>query len=217
MPTVWCRRWRPAWPEVDPTALLETLATLPPAAVFVGLMAGSFLEYVFPPFPGDTVVVAGAVLAAAGGLGLPWVLVAVTVGAVAGTAVDWWAGRRAAARLDGLAEGRRRTVQRLVDGFERVGPALLVINRFAPGIRALFFVAAGVAGLPLGTVVAYATVSATAWNLLLVGLGSLVGWNLDALLPWLGRVGWGGAVLAAVGIGAWLVVSLRRRDEGEGA
>ncbi len=202
---------------MDAASLLAWLSTVPAAPLFVVLLLGSFVEYVFPPFPGDTVVVAGAVLAASGSLGLGWVLLAVTLGAIAGTSVDWWAGRKAAGQLHRLSPRRRATVDRLVRGFERVGPALLVVNRFAPGIRALFFVAAGVAGLRLWVVVAWATVSATVWNALLIGVGMMVGWNLDALLPALGKVGWAGAVVVVVAVGIWLWVSLRGGDDTEPA
>jgi membrane protein DedA with SNARE-associated domain len=199
---------------VEVAALLEQLSGLPGGVLFALLLGGSLVEYVFPPFPGDTVVLAGAVLAAAGALGLPWVFVAVTVGAVVGTAIDWWAGRKAADQLHRLSAKRRATVDKLVRGFERFGPVLLVLNRFAPGIRALFFVAAGVAGLRLWVVVAWSTVSATLWNALLIGIGTWAGWNLDRLVPLTGKVGWAGAVVVGLVVLAWLWVSLRGDDEG---
>lgn len=170
---------------------------------------GALIEYVFPPFPGDLVVVLGAVAAGAGQQPLIPVFVAVTVGAVLGTAIDWWVGRRAAASLDRLSPRRRRVIERLVEGFRRVGPALLVVNRFAPGIRALFFVAAGVAGLRLAPVVGWSTVSATAWNALLMGVGLQVGWHLEDVLAWLEPLGWIGPAVVVATLAVWALATAR--------
>ena len=124
---------------------------------------------------------------------------------------DWYAGRKAATHLDRLSERRRRQVDRLVGGFRRYGPVLLVANRFVPGVRALFFVAAGVAELSLPVVVAWATVSAALWNAVLLGLGAWVGWNLEALIGAVRQVGFGVAgVLVVVGLLGWAFVSWRQ-------
>ncbi len=179
-------------------------------AVLFVLSAAAFVEYVFPPFPGDTVVVVGAVWAVRADQGLAAVLVAVTLGALLGTVVDWFAGRRAAQHLEQLSERRRAQVDRLVDGFRRYGPVLLVANRFVPGIRALFFVAAGVAELRLPAVVAWATVSAALWNGALLGLGAWLGWNLELLLTAVRQVGIGVAVVLAVGAGLGALAWSRR-------
>jgi membrane protein DedA with SNARE-associated domain len=196
---------------VDAASIEAWLLGLPVLAVLLVLGAAAFVEYVFPPFPGDTVVVVGAVWAVRAEQGFAGVLLAVTLGALLGTVVDWYAGRRAATQLGRLSERRRGQVDRLVEGFQRYGPALLVANRFVPGVRALFFVAAGVANLRLSAVVAWATLSAALWNGVLLGLGAWVGWNLEALLGAVRQVGLGVAgLLVVLGLGAWAVWSWRR-------
>lgn len=191
---------------MDPAAVEAWLLGLPVFAVLLVLGAAAFVEYVFPPFPGDTVVVVGAVWAVRADQGFAGVLLAVTLGALLGTVVDWYAGRKAATQLDRLSERRRAQVDRLVGGFRRYGPVLLVANRFVPGVRALFFVAAGVAELSLPVVAAWATVSAALWNGVLLGLGAWVGWNLEALIDAVRQVGIGVAVLLLLAAAvAWLV------------
>jgi len=198
--------------SADAAVWVDWLGTLPLWLLLLALFGGALIEYVFPPFPGDFVVVVGAVAAGVGERPLVPVFVAVTLGAVLGTAVDWWVGTRAAGSLHKLSPKRRRTVERLVRGFRRVGPVLLVLNRFAPGIRALFFVAAGVAGLGLGPVVAWSTLSATVWNVLLIGIGLQVGWHVDKVLAWLEPLGWVGPVVLVVLVGVWAVATLRSDD-----
>jgi membrane-associated protein len=177
------------------------------------LAAASLVEYVFPPFPGDTVTLFGAFLAATARWHASAVLAAVTAGSLAGAAIDYAIGRRLAARpLDALSPRRRKVRERIapfVARFERHGAAYLAVNRFLPGIRALIFVAAGAARLPFGRVLAYGAVSALLWNGLLIGAGFAVGENWDLLLELLRRytaavwIAIGAAILALVAVAIW--------------
>lgn len=150
----------------------------------VALLLSSMIEYVFPPFPGDTVTLAGAVLVTAFGWAFLPVFTAVTVGSIAGSAIAFAAGqwlwrRGFLSPTDGSHGNEARgTIQRLVTRFERHGEAYLVVNRFLPGIRALFFVAAGLAHMRLGRVMLFSAISATLWNLAIMALGLAIGTNL---------------------------------------
>jgi membrane-associated protein len=189
-------------------AWIEASQGWPPELVWAALFGGALVEYVFPPFPGDTVVVAGAALVGANGWAAGPVWVAATAGSVVGAAIDLWIGRRLAAHLERLPPRGRLAVDRVVAGFQRWGPAFLAVNRFLPGIRASFFVAAGVAGLRAPVVLGWATVSAVAWNSLLVGLGLLVGQSVDDLAAWVERyqaVAWIVVGIGVVGGAAWLL------------
>jgi len=149
------------------------------------LFASSILEYVFPPFPGDTVTLAGAVLAYVGGWHPLYVLLALTLGSLAGSALDFWFGLKALtperlARSPRLA-ARSASIDRVLAAYRRFGPAFLLLNRFMPGVRALFFVAAGMAGIPLRAVLLYSAASSLAWNMMLMAAGFLIGDNIPLL------------------------------------
>ena len=153
------------------------------------LCASAALEYVFPPFPGDTITLFGAVLITAYDWSFAAVFTAVMIGSMAGAMLDYYLGHRL--RLRALRrkkrhteEERRAIIDRLVSGFERHGAVYLVLNRFVPGVRALFFVAAGMAGMKPLPVLFFSALSAAAWNLLLIAAGSLLGANLDELTGW---------------------------------
>jgi membrane protein DedA with SNARE-associated domain len=174
----------------------------------LGVLAGSAtIEYVFPPFPGDFVTVLGAILVTGYGWSLPLVLGAVMLGSIVGAWLAFEVGG---------ALARRRTRPRpLIDAvvarFERHGAAFVMVNRFLPGIRGLVFVAAGLARMPRGKVLAFAAISALAWNLLLMAVGAALGANLDrleAVVRDYTLVVW--AVLIAITL-VILVVRLRRR------
>ena len=185
---------------MDLQEILEAIRAVPPWITYTVLFLGAFIEYVFPPVPGDTVVVAGAVLVTAFGWNLWPVLALVTAGAVVGSLVDVWVGRWLvrSGRLARMRPKWRRGIGKVVAGFERHGAVYLAVNRFLPGIRAFFFVAAGVAGLRTGVIVLWSTISALAWNGLLVVAGWALGANLDTLET----------VLTRYTIAVWIVLGL---------
>jgi membrane-associated protein len=142
---------------------------------------------------------------------------ALTVGALAGTAVDWRVGLWLGTRLDQrVAVGRldRDRIERFERAYRRWGGLLLVVNRFLPGVRAFFFLAAGAARIPLWKVLLYGGISAALWNVLLLGAGALLARNEQELLGLLLRydtVAWAALVAAgAVAVFVWLRRRARR-------
>ena len=182
------------------TALLTEVVArtghLAPAVLF----GASFIEYVFPPFPGDTIVVLGAWYAVHGALSWPMAFVAVTAGAVAGAWLDWRVGVALAPAVEGRAALRgpldADRLARFQEAYRRWGGLLLLANRFMPGIRAFLFVAAGAARIPLGKVLLLGGVSAALWNALLLALGALLARSLDEL----------NGILARYTYAAWIVL-----------
>ena len=145
----------------------------------------AFLEYVFPPFPGDTVTLLAGVYAVRGQA--PWALVflAVTVGSVLGTAVDYAFGRLIATRVERQPEGKlffwlsHASIHKAQAKMRARGASLLLMNRFLPTVRSLIFVAAGASRMPARQVLTYGALSAMAWNGLVMGVGLAVGGNLQ--------------------------------------
>ena len=163
--------------------VIEQARVLAPWALYGLLFFASFIEYVIPPLPGDTTVVAGVTLASAWGWDpLPFIFI-VSAGAALGSSLAFAFGRWLSTRqaLHRLGPRRRLVVDEIIEKMKRRGEVYLVINRFLPGVRAVFFVAAGVANLRFRRVLFYATVSALVWNSLLVWLGYSLGQNVEAL------------------------------------
>ena len=166
-------------------ALADAISRTGPAAPVI-LFVASLVEYVFPPFPGDLVVVLGAWYAVHGELSWPATFVSVTAGAVLGAWIDYRIGAALGRRLDRrLATRRPLSEQRLLRfeaSYRRWGALLLVSNRFFPGIRAFFFLAAGASGIPLRRVLLYGGLSAALWNAVLLGAGALLARNVEELV-----------------------------------
>lgn len=183
-----------------------------PAILFVA----SLVEYVFPPFPGDLLVVLGAWYAVEGAISWPATFVSVTAGAVVGSWIDYRIGVVLGRRIDRRATARgslsAERLARFEAGYRRWGSALLVANRFFPGVRAFVFVAAGASGIPLRKVLLFGGLSAALWNALLLAAGGLLAHNageLVLLFERYTRAAW--LVLAAVAVVGLLVFAVRRR------
>jgi membrane protein DedA with SNARE-associated domain len=164
----------------------QWIASVGPVAYLV-LGLSAMIEYVFPPFPGDTITLLGGVYAVRGQK--PWwlVLAVLTAGSMAGAMVDYWIGTRLDRWLRSRPPGSRflgmswEEVARLEERMRHKGQLLVLINRFLPGIRGPIFFAAGVARLPVRRVLALGTASSVAFNLLILGVGIAVGGNAERL------------------------------------
>ena len=185
------------------------------------LFGGSLVEYLFPPFPGDTLVLLGAWYAVHGELSWPLTFLSVTLGAVAGAWIDYQVGAALGRRLDRSAERRSSLtadrLHRVEQGYRRHGAWFLVANRFLPGVRAFLFLAAGASGMPIGRVLLYGGVSAALWNALLLAAGSFLVSNLDDMVRLLERytsVAW--LAIAAVAVLLLVRALWPRRAEGNG-
>lgn len=199
--------------------MVETLdswiAAVGPLA-FLALGLAALIEYVFPPFPGDTILLLGGVYAVRGDK--PWwlVLIVITVGSVLGAAINYWVGMKVAGRFEhrdrpflGLTHEKFHAHQARM---RKRGTLLLIANRFMPGVRGIIFLAAGAAMIPFGRVVTLGAISALAWNAMVIGLGIAVGGNVERLAYLLGRYQTAAISLIAIGaLGAVVRFWLRKK------
>jgi len=161
----------------------------PWGVVLLGVAA--LLEYVFPPFPGDTVTLLGGAYCARGDQPAWLVLLFLMGFSLAGMWATWRVGRSLGKRLDAAKEGplafglTHAQLRRAQVAMRDRGDWVLVLNRFMPSFRAVVFVAAGASGTPLSRVLALGSVSALAWNGLLLFVGSTVGAHAGQLEAWL--------------------------------
>lgn len=164
--------------------LTDAIARTGPYAPVV-LFFASFIEYVFPPFPGDALVLVGAWYAVHGDLSWPMAFAAVTAGGVAGASVDYWVGRKLGPRFEARAREKggedAARLARFEASYRRWGPWLLVGNRFLPTMRAFLFVLAGACRVPYTEVLIFGGISAVLWNTALLAAGGLLAKNIDQL------------------------------------
>jgi len=153
---------------------------------YLVLAGAAMLEYVIPPFPGDTVTLFGIFLAATSGYAVALVYLALTVGSTVGSLGAYAFGRWLGARPERSrrffkGERARRTLEGVADRFRRHGSWYLAFNRFLPALRAFFFVAAGIARMDVWKVALFGGLSAVVWNALLLAVGFAVGDNWERI------------------------------------
>lgn len=129
---------------------------------------------VFPALPGETAIVAAAVLAADGSLSLPLVIAAGAAGAMIGDSAAFWIGRagggpikRFVTRVAGLE--RLEAAERMV---QRQGPALVFVGRFLPGIRIAINLSCGAGQMAYPRFLAFDALGAAFWS----GQAALLGY-----------------------------------------
>lgn len=184
------------------------------------MFLSSLIEYVFPPFPGDVITLFGTYLVVKGLWSFSFAMALAVAGSLAGATLDYgigvWLGKRSS-RLPSRKEVKRwapltrESFDELTAKFRKYGAAYIAINRFLPGIRAFFFVAAGAAKMNLWLVLFFAAISALAWNGLILGIGYSIGANwkrFHDLFATYTTIAW--AVLAVLAICVILVWFVRR-------
>ena len=151
---------------------------------YPGIALLVMLETLFPPIPSEVILPLAGFLAGQGQLALVGVIVAATGGSLAGAlalyAVGRWYGE---ARLRGFNRRhgrwllvREADLDRAKEWFNRHSGTAVLIGRWAPGIRSIISIPAGLIHMPLGRFIAYTVLGSLMWNSALV----MLGW-------WLGR------------------------------
>lgn len=132
---------------------------------------------VFPVLPGETAIVAAAVLAADGSLNLALVILAGAVGAVIGDSSAFAVGRtgggpikRFVSRFAGPE--RLAAAERMV---QRQGPALVLVGRFLPGIRIAINLSCGAGQMQYRRFLAFDAIGAVLWSSQAALLGYFAG------------------------------------------
>lgn len=197
-------------------SLLHWLASNEGPLAYLVLGLAAALEYVFPPFPGDTVTLFGVFLAGTAGFS-PWlVYLAIDLGSILGGLVAYAVGRHIdPENPPRLLRGPRTrlAIDEVRRRFERHGAIYLALNRFLPALRAFFFVGAGIARIPVSRVVVWGAVSASLWNALLFGVGWAVGDNWERLADLASTYAWVALGIAVVAIALFVyVVRARSKD-----
>lgn len=168
--------------------LLELVRENHGAWTLVAVFVAAALEYMVPPLPADSVVLASALLVVAG-VHPFWLVALVAIGGGATGALTHYGLGRLLSKRDGTVKGQQAierflgegSIERFLLTFRNWGMWAIVVNRALPGIRAVTFFAAGVARLPLGMTMAAGLVSNVAWTTAILGLGVGVGESAEKI------------------------------------
>jgi len=129
---------------------------------YAAVFACIFVEGVGVPAPGQTLLVAGALLAGRGELGLLPLLLLALLAAALGNLLGWVIGHRGGRPLlQRFAHGERLAhVERL---FARWGPRVVALGRFVDGLRQINGLAAGALGMGRAEFLTWNAIGALLW------------------------------------------------------
>lgn len=148
----------------------------------------AFLDALVPIVPSETSVITAGVVASAGDLSLPLVILFAAAGAFAGDNTSYFVGARYGTRINDRffqsekAKDRIAWAQRQV---EERGGELIVIARFIPAGRTVVTLSAGTLGYPWRRFVVFDAIAASIWAVYAALLGYLGGHAFEAQ-PWKG-------------------------------
>ena len=206
-------------PWLDSLALAnpaEILAAWPVFLLPLIILVSALLEYVIPPYWGDSAILLGFFVAGQG-IASPAVLFAAAfLGSCLGALGSFLLGRRFGLVMTRwLSQKRRsRALGSLDDFLERFGEKALIFNRFIPVVRGLFLYGAGAARLRIKESMFYAALSNLAWTSLLMGVGLLTAGSWEQLVESFRQYSRLSGLVAFVLLGFWfLLVQWRARGE----
>ena len=186
------------------------------AWTYLLVFAIAALDAVLPILPGETMVVAGGVLAATGDLHLVLVMAAGAAGAIVGDTASYALGRRfgpAAALVLARGERGKRSMAWADRTLQERGGTLIAVARFVPGGRTATTFTAGTTGFSLPRFLIAVAIGGTLWGIYSGLIGAIGGRTFE-------EHAWKGIVLAvglAIAVGVlvetvrWLVARRRRR------
>ncbi len=140
-----------------------------------------FLEtglVVTPFLPGDSLLFAAGTFCALGSIDAAWILVSLSVAAIAGDTVNYWIGHATGPKAFTKEKSRflnKKHLERTHQFYERYGGKTIILARFVPIIRTFAPFVAGIGSMTYSRFIVFNVVGGIAWVALFVSAGYFFG------------------------------------------
>lgn len=140
-----------------------------------------FLEtglVVTPFLPGDSLLFAAGTFAALGSLDVVWVVILLSIAAIAGDTANYWIGHASGPKVFSKEKSRlfnKKHLHRTHQFYEKYGGKTIIIARFVPIVRTFAPFVAGIGSMTYGRFIAYNVVGGIGWVIILVFGGYFFG------------------------------------------
>jgi membrane protein DedA with SNARE-associated domain len=175
----------------------------------------AFLDVFLPVVPSETAVITAGVVAGAGDLSLPIVILVAAGGAFLGDNTSYLIGRRYGHRATDRFFSKGKGAERLdwaENQLDERGGELIVVGRFIPGGRTVVTLSAGTLHYPWRRFAVFDAIAAVGWALYASLLG-YVGGRAFEQAPWKGLLLALGIAFAVTGTIELVRWALRRRKQ----
>lgn len=184
---------------------------------YFGLFLTAYVENVFPPIPGDTVVAFAAFWVGKSHGHFGAVLLSTTLGSTAGFMTYYALGRLIHPEYFIRRDFKlfpASSFVRVQNWFRHYGYWVVLLNRFASGVRGVISIACGISRLPWLPVLVLSFVGCGVWNVILIWAGYSLGANwrsVQGILNSYSRILAAVAVLTAAAWLGWRYIASRKQ------
>ncbi len=192
--------------------MLETLFNFieqsPAWLVFLTVFLASYVENIFPPIPGDTILIFGAYLVGRGNLSFSMAMATTLMGSVMGFVTLYVVGYkygRGFMYSKTQAWFSPASLARVEKLFEKWGYGVVLINRFLAGLRSVIGLFSGIGKLNIWKVIALSAISSLFWNGTLIWLGSSIGENWEQISIYLKRYNTAVSIIIVAVVAGFLI------------
>jgi len=189
-------------------SLYHFIEQSPEWLVFLVVFLASYIENIFPPIPGDTILIFGAYLVGRGNLSFSMALATTLLGSVLGFMTLYVIGYKYG---HGFIYSKQQTwfspnsIERVEKLFKKWGYGVVLINRFLAGLRSVVGLFSGIGKLQVWKVVVLSLISSLFWNGTLIWLGSSIGENWEQIRVYLNRYNTGVTIVLLLVVSAFLI------------
>tara|TARA_R110002124_G_scaffold111313_3_gene265022 strand:- start:1882 stop:2487 length:606 start_codon:yes stop_codon:yes gene_type:complete len=196
--------------------MFDWITALLDSSGYFGVAALMFLENVFPPIPSEVVMPMAGFLVQQGHLNAFGVVLAGSLGSLAGAYAWYWAAirigdrrlRRFIRRYGRWLTLSESDLDKTISWFARYQNRAVFFGRMVPAVRTLVSVPAGFARMNRGAFLLFTLAGSVIWVALLSGAGYLLGQQYERVADWLNP-------LSNLVIGAIIAIYLYRVATGK--
>jgi len=162
--------------------LLDLITTHGAIWFYLFLYASCVAEGLFPPYPGDTVILLGGFFASVGRLDFFLVFFLSAAGSLTAAMVLYYLGKMKGRKI--FSKGKilnSALLERIERWYRRWGDKLILGSRFLTGIRSAVALTAGVGNVRPRIMVIYSLISISLWNGMIIVTAAVLGKNWRTL------------------------------------
>jgi membrane protein DedA with SNARE-associated domain len=160
---------------------------------YIGVFLLIALENIFPPIPSEVILTFGGFMTTTSTMSVTGVVVAATLGSVAGAVVLYGIGLLIdVERLEKIVDKwghilrlTRKDIYRADAWFDKYGIWTIFFCRLVPLIRSLISIPAGMSNMSFWLFLLFTTAGTLIWNIILVNVGAAVGSSWESVVGYM--------------------------------
>ncbi len=203
------------------TSLIETFVSFISSAGYTGLAFLMMLESMIAPVPSEAVMPFAGFLIASGEMTWGAVIIASTLGSIAGSLLSYYIGRNFG-RPFVIRYGKclllnERHLELAERFFQKYGNKTIFISRFIPIVRHFISLPAGAARMNVAVFSLYTILGAAMWNTFLTYLGFRLGSDWEVIRAYSEKLDILVGMLIIIGVGYMVYKSKKKRNGSKSA